>query len=95
MQNKNAFLKQVVTLSYVGFTLVQRVRSAPFNSLCNTLFCPQEALLSVPFMQIISTRILLSDKGRQFLDLKLGNQMVQKVTRLETQEVRFEHTTDK
>lgn len=35
-------------------------------------------------MSIISTRLLISDKKRQFLDLKIGNPMMQKVTRMET-----------
>lgn len=38
-------------------------------------------------MSIISTRLLISDKRRQFLDLKIGNQMMQKVTRMETTQV--------
>lgn len=43
-----------------------------------------QTLHSEPFMSIISTRLLISDKRRQFLDLKIGNQMMQKVTRMET-----------
>lgn len=43
-----------------------------------------QTLLSEPFMSIISTRLLISDKKRQFLDLKIGNPMMQKVTRMET-----------
>lgn len=39
-------------------------------------------------MSIISTRLLISDKKRQFLDLKIGNAMMQKVTRMETSQVR-------
>ena len=38
-------------------------------------------------MSIISTRLLISDKKRQFLDLKIGNAMMQKVTRMETSQV--------
>ncbi|KAJ7340298.1 hypothetical protein OS493_003031 [Desmophyllum pertusum] len=43
-----------------------------------------QTLLSEPFVSIISTRLLISDKKRQFLDLKIGNVMMQKVTRMET-----------
>lgn len=43
-----------------------------------------QTLLSEPFVSIISTRLLISDKKRQFLDLKIGNTMMQKVTRMET-----------
>ena len=38
-------------------------------------------------MSIISTRLLISDKKRQFLDLKIGNAVMQKVTRMETSQV--------
>lgn len=44
-------------------------------------------MLSEPFVSIISTRLLISDKKRQFLDLKIGNTMMQKVTRMETTQV--------
>lgn len=46
----------------------------------------QETLLSFTYNEIISTRLLISgERGRQFLDLKCGNLMVQKITRIETQ----------
>lgn len=47
-----------------------------------------QTLLSEPFMSIISTRLLISDKKRQFLDLKIGNAMMQKVTRMETSQAK-------
>ncbi|XP_028413164.1 unconventional myosin-XV-like isoform X2 [Dendronephthya gigantea] len=46
----------------------------------------KETLLGFSYNEIISTRLLISgERGRQFLDLKCGNLMVQKVTRIETQ----------
>ncbi|XP_078347643.1 unconventional myosin-XV-like isoform X3 [Oculina patagonica] len=47
-----------------------------------------QTLLSEPFMSIISTRLLISDKKRQFLDLKIGSAMMQKVTRMETSQAK-------
>ncbi|XP_032227086.2 unconventional myosin-XV isoform X2 [Nematostella vectensis] len=48
----------------------------------------KQSLHNEPFPRIISTRILVSDKKRFFLDLKIGDSMVQKVTRMETQEAK-------
>ncbi|XP_070579495.1 unconventional myosin-XV-like isoform X12 [Ptychodera flava] len=43
-----------------------------------------EILVSNPFTEIVSTRRLKSGQGKWFIDLKYGNLMVQKVTRIET-----------
>nr|XP_006818152.1 PREDICTED: unconventional myosin-XV-like [Saccoglossus kowalevskii] len=43
-----------------------------------------EILVSNPFTEIVSTRRLKSGQGKWFIDLKCGNLMVQKVTRIET-----------
>lgn len=44
----------------------------------------QETLVTYSFGEIVSTRKLRSNSGRQYLDLKCGNLMVVKVTRCET-----------
>lgn len=44
----------------------------------------RDTLLSLAYNEIISTRHLRSDAGRMFVDLKCGNLMVQRITRLET-----------
>ncbi|XP_065659386.1 unconventional myosin-XV isoform X6 [Hydra vulgaris] len=44
----------------------------------------RDTLLSFSYSEIISTRHLRTDSGRLFVDLKTGNLMVQRVTRLET-----------
>lgn len=43
-----------------------------------------DTLLSLKYNDILSTRNMRTDAGRLFLDLKCGNLMIQKVTRLET-----------
>jgi len=44
----------------------------------------RDTLLGYSYNEIISTRHLRTDSGRMFVDLKCGNLMVQRVTRLET-----------
>ena len=51
-------------------------------------FLLQETMVSFPFNEILSTRNLRTDTGRIYLDLKCGNLMVQKVTRMETPRVK-------
>ncbi|XP_046854905.1 myosin-VIIa-like [Xenia sp. Carnegie-2017] len=48
-------------------------------------FQTKETLLSFSYNEVISTRLLISgERRRQYLDLKCGNLMVQKMTRIET-----------
>eukprot|EP00118_Oscarella_pearsei_P012382 m.90917 g.90917 ORF g.90917 m.90917 type:complete len:2332 (+) comp36671_c0_seq1:91-7086(+) len=44
----------------------------------------RETFVSYPFNEVVSTRRLRSSSGRRYLDLKCGNLMVHRVTRLET-----------
>lgn len=48
----------------------------------------QKVILSYPFTEVISSRKISSDHSKladeQFLDIKVGNNMVQKVVRVET-----------
>lgn len=46
-------------------------------------------LLYFKFNEIISTRRYRADNNAQFVDLKTGNLMLQKVTKIETEHVSF------
>lgn len=48
----------------------------------------QETILQYSFSEVLSTRRYRSDNGDNFLDMKLGNLMVQKIVRIETNQVR-------
>ena len=49
----------------------------------------QETLVFFKYDEVLSTRNLRTEAGHLFLDLKCGDLMVQKVTRLETPRVCF------
>jgi len=46
--------------------------------------CFQETLIHYPFSEVISTRKVKSEDGTLFLDMKCGNLMQQRITRLQT-----------
>ena len=50
-------------------------------------FLLQETLVTYPFTEVISTRRFRADNNTNFLDMKCGNLMVQKITRVETDQV--------
>ena len=56
----------------------------PLQSIIWCRLCLQETLISYPMSEMISTRRFRSEKGVNYLDIKCGNLMVQKVTRVET-----------
>ena len=45
-------------------------------------------MLFHPFSEILSTRRYVSDSGDNYLDMKIGDLMVQKILRIETDQVR-------
>lgn len=47
----------------------------------------QETILHYSFSEVLSTRRYRSDNGDNYLDMKLGNLMVQKIVRIETNQV--------
>lgn len=49
----------------------------------------QETTWKYPFSEVISTRKVRAEDGTLFLDMKCGNLMVQKITRIQTDQVRF------
>lgn len=46
----------------------------------------QEIFLQYSFGEVLSTRRYRSDSNQNFLDMKLGNLMVQKIVRIETEQ---------
>lgn len=44
----------------------------------------QETLMHYPYSEVISTRKVKSEEGPLFLDMKCGNLMQQRVTRIQT-----------
>lgn len=48
----------------------------------------QEKVWKHPFSEVISTRKVRSEDGTLYLDMKCGNLMVQKITRIQTDQVR-------
>ena len=56
-----------------------------------SLFWLQEIILAHTFSEILSTRRYHSDSGGNFLDMKIGNLMVQKILRIETDQVSWSH----
>jgi myosin XV len=46
--------------------------------------CMQETLMHYPFSEVISTRKVKTEDGVLFLDMKCGNLMQQRITRLQT-----------
>ena len=88
--NKNgvSFLDQITheTLIHYPFTEVRiymifnRLRKKNFiQNLENHIFCIQ---------QVISTRKVQTEDGTLFLDMKCGNLMQQRITRIQTDQVR-------
>lgn len=49
-----------------------------------------ETIMEHPFSEILSTRRYHSDNNVNYLDMKLGNLMVQQILRIETDQVSFE-----
>ncbi len=47
----------------------------------------QETLWKHPFNEVISTRKVRAEDGTLFLDMKCGNLMVQKIIRIQTDQV--------
>lgn len=47
----------------------------------------QEKVWRHPFSEVISTRKVRSEDGTLYLDMKCGNLMVQKITRIQTDQV--------
>ena len=45
----------------------------------------QEVFLQYSFGEVLSTRRYRSDSNQNYLDMKLGNLMVQKIVRIETE----------
>ena len=45
-----------------------------------------ETLLHYPFTEVISTRKVQTDDGTLFLDMKCGNLMQQRITRIQTEQ---------
>ena len=58
--------------------------------ICLTLFWFwfQETLLQHPFSEILSTRRYRSDYNVNYLDMKIGDLMVQSILRIETDQVK-------
>lgn len=50
----------------------------------NFLSPSQEPVWRYPFIEVISTRKVRAEDGTLFLDMKCGNLMVQKITRIQT-----------
>jgi myosin XV len=46
----------------------------------------QETLIHYPFSEVISTRKVKTEDGALFLDMKCGNLMQQRITRLQTEQ---------
>ncbi len=47
----------------------------------------QETIWKHPFSEVISTRKVRAEDGTLFLDMKCGNLMVQKISRIQTDQV--------
>jgi len=71
----------ICTLSKIlnQLTLIQS-----FINFNKSIFCFQETLTHYPFSEVISTRKVKSEDGTLFLDMKCGNLMQQRITRLQT-----------
>ena len=52
-----------------------------------------ETFLQHPFSEILSTRRYRDDNSANFLDMKLGNLMVQQILRIETDQVGIGYVT--
>lgn len=52
-----------------------------------SIFCLQETILQYSFSEVLSTRQYRSESNQHYLDMKLGNLMVQKIVRIETDQV--------
>ena len=50
------------------------------------LWVMQETLIHYPFSEVISTRKVKTEDGALFLDMKCGNLMQQRITRLQTEQ---------
>lgn len=61
--------------------------------MCLFRFLLQEIILAHTFSEILSTRRYHSDSGGNFLDMKIGNLMVQKILRIETDQVSWPNQT--
>lgn len=55
-----------------------------FVNFNKSISCFQETLTHYPFSEVISTRKVKSEDGTLFLDMKCGNLMQQRITRLQT-----------
>jgi len=55
-----------------------------FENFNKFISCFQETLTHYPFSEVISTRKVKSEDGTLFLDMKCGNLMQQRITRLQT-----------
>ncbi|XP_033118504.1 unconventional myosin-XV-like isoform X3 [Anneissia japonica] len=93
-----AFIEQVEKLPMSGTNLfiIESVSGAVVHGSCVLAVSnygiyllnkkTKECILKHPFTEIVSTRRLRSAQNRWFVDIKCGNLMVQKVTRLETEQ---------
>ena len=52
-----------------------------------TWFIWQETILQYSFSEVLSTRQYRNESNQHYLDMKLGNLMVQKIVRIETDQV--------
>jgi len=81
------FIDIITHVSDCSVYLSQRRQKRKIQAVCFTnAFHLQETLYHYPYSEVISTRKVKSEEGTLYLDMKCGNLMQQRITRLQTEQ---------